>query len=98
MKKFEVEFFDGALEFIEKIPEIDRAKILANIKMMETDFDVVYTKLLRSPIRELIVKKYRLLFFIKKNVIYFVSGFVKKSQKTPTQEIEKAENVYKMMQ
>lgn len=98
MKKFEVEFFDGALEFIEKIPEIDRAKILANIKMMETDFDVVYTKLLRSPIRELIVKKYRFLFFIKKNVIYFVSGFVKKSQKTPTHEIEKAENVYKMMQ
>ena len=98
MKKFEVEFFDEALEFIGRLTETDKAKILANIKIMETDFDVVYTKLLRSPIRELVVKKYRLLFFIKVNTIYFVRGFIKKSQKTPIREIEKAENVYKIMQ
>ena len=98
MKKFEVEFFEEALEFIGKLTETDKAKILANIKIMETDFDVVYTKLLRSPIRELVVKKYRLLFFIKVNTVYFVRGFIKKSQKTPIREIEKAENVYKMMQ
>lgn len=97
MKKFSIEFFVGALDFIEQIPETDRAKVLASIKMMETNFDSVYTKLLKSPIRELIVKKYRILFFIKKDVIYFVSGFAKKSQKTPIQEIQKAENVYKMM-
>lgn len=97
VKKFEVEFFSEALDFIEKIPETDRAKVLANIKMMETDFDIVYTKLLKSPVKELIVKKYRLLFFIKKNVIYFVLGFVKKTQKAPVQEIQKAENIYKMM-
>lgn len=97
MKKFDIEFFNEALGFLGDIPEADRAKVLANIKVMETDFDIVYTKLLKSPVRELIVKKYRLLFFIKKNVIYFVSGFVKKTQKTPTQEIQKAENVYKMM-
>jgi phage-related protein len=97
VKKFEVEFFDDAVEFLEQLPEVDKAKILANAKIMETDFDAVYTKLLRSPIRELVVKKYRLLFFVKKNVIYFVSGFIKSSQKTPVREIEKAENVYKMM-
>ena len=67
MKKFEIQFFDEAANFIEKLHETDKAKILANAKMMETDFDVVYTKLLRSPVRELVVKKYRLLFFIKKN-------------------------------
>lgn len=97
MKKFEVQFFNEALDFIGQLPETDRAKILANIKMMETNFDVVYTKLLKSPIRELIVKKYRLLFFIKKDMIYFVLGFIKKTQKAPAQEIERAENVYKMM-
>lgn len=96
--KFEVQFFNEAIDFIEKLPEVDKAKILASIKIMETDFDTVYSKLLRSPIRELVVKKYRLLFFIKKNVIYFVRGFIKRSQKTPIREIDKAEDVYKMMQ
>lgn len=96
--KFEVQFFDEALDFIEQLPPVDKAKVLANIKIMETDFDTVYSKLLRSPIRELVVKKYRLLFFIKKNVIYFVRGFIKSSQKTPIREIDKAEDVYKMMQ
>lgn len=97
IKKLEVEFFDEALEFIDGLAQADKAKILAHAKIMETDFDVVHTKILKSPIRELVVKKCRLLFFIKKNTIYFVRGFIKKSQKTPLQEIEKAENVYKMM-
>lgn len=97
MKKFEVEFFSEAVEFLEQLHDTDKAKILANIKTMETDFDDVHTKLLRSPIRELVVKKYRILFFIKKNVIYFVLGFIKRSQKTPMREIEKAEKVYRMM-
>ncbi|OHA83289.1 MAG: hypothetical protein A2937_04015 [Candidatus Yonathbacteria bacterium RIFCSPLOWO2_01_FULL_47_33b] len=98
IKNFEIRFFDEALDFIYQLSEADKAKILAHIKTMETDFDTVYTKLLKSPIRELVVKKYRLLFFIKKNTIYFVRGFIKKSQKTPIQEIHKAEDIYKMMQ
>ena len=98
VKNFEVRFFDEALDFIYQLPEADKAKVLAHIKMMEADFDVVYTKILKSPIRELLVKKYRLLFFIQKDTIYVVRGFVKKSQKTPLREIVKAENVYKLMQ
>lgn len=97
MNKFNIKFFDEALNFFEQIPETDRVKVSASIKMMETDFDVVYTKLLKSPIRELIIKKYRLFFFIKKDTIYFVPGFIKKTQKTPPQEIQRAWNVYKMM-
>ena len=97
VNKFSIKFFDDALSFFEQIPETDREKVSSSIKMMETDFDIVYTKLLKSPIRELIIKKYRLLFFIKKDTIYFVSGFIKKTQKTPPQEIQKAESVYKMM-
>lgn len=97
VNKFSVKFFDDALSFFEQIPETDRAKVSASIKRMETDFDNVYTKVLKSPVRELIVKKYRILFFIKKDVIYFVLGFIKKTQKTPPQEIQRAESVYKMM-
>ena len=97
MNKFSVKFFGEARSFFEQIPRDDRAKVSASIKMMETDFDNAHTKLIKSPIRELIVKKYRILFFIKKDVIYFVSGFIKKTQKTPLQEIQRAENVYKMM-
>lgn len=97
MDKFEVQFFEDAYNFIEKLGEVDRAKVLAHIKIMETDFDVVHIKMVQTPIKELIVKKYRLLFFIKKNIIYFVNGFIKKSQKTPLKEIEKAQSVYNMM-
>lgn len=97
MNRLNIQFFNEAYDFINDMPELDRAKVLANIKMMETDFDIVHTKLLRSPIKELIIKKYRLLFYTKENTIYFTHGFLKKSQKTPIKEIEKAESVYKMM-
>ncbi len=97
MDKLKALFLEESSDFIEQLPDTDKAKVLAAIKTMETDFDAVYTKLLRSPIRELIVKKYRLLFFIKENIIYFVLGFVKKSQKTPVREIERAKHIYKLI-
>jgi phage-related protein len=97
MSTLQTLFFEDASEFIETIPEPDKAKVLAAIKMMETDFEVVKTKTLRHAIKELIVKKYRIVFFMKGRTIYFVLGFVKKSQKTPKYEIDRAEAVYKKM-
>ena len=95
MNNLRIHFFDEIYDFIEQLPKKDRAIVMAHITTMKTDMSVVYTKTLKSPIRELIVKKYRLLFFIEKNTIYFTTGFVKKSQKTPIQEIRKAESIYK---
>ena len=97
VNNFKILFLDNAYDFIDQLSEPDKAKILANIKIMETDLGVVRIKLLGNHIRELIVKKYRLLFFIKNNTIFFIDGFIKKSQKTPKREIEKAENIYKSM-
>lgn len=88
-------FFEGADNFIKSLPDIDRAKVMANIKTMAIDFDAVNTRLLKRPIKELKVKKYRLLFFIEKNTIYVISGFVKKGQKTPLREIQKAKEIHK---
>jgi phage-related protein len=92
---FQISFFEEAKIFIREQTETERAKIASNITKMTTDFDSVETKVLRGSVRELKVGKARLLFFIKKNIIYFVSGFTKKTQKTPIKEIEKAEAVYK---
>lgn len=58
-------------------------------------FDSVLIKTLRTPIKELIIKRYRLLFFIEGNLIYFVGSFVKKSNKTPKHEIDIAEKLFK---
>lgn len=97
MNKLEIQLFDEVYNFIDNLPESDKAKVLAHIKIMETDISVVHIKPLRNSIKELIVKKYRLIFFINKNTLYFVSGFIKKSQKTPVKEIDNAENIYKMI-
>ncbi len=35
------------------------------------------------------------MFFVDKNTIYLISGFVKKSQKTPKKEIDAAYKIYK---
>ena len=90
-------FFQRASDFIDELPVRDKAKVLATIKSAEKDFDLAHTKILHSPARELIVKKYRLLFFIKGQTIFYVSGFVKKSQKTPKQEIDYVLDIYEKM-
>lgn len=95
MKKYKIEVFEKAEKFIVSLPEKEKAKILANISMMQEDFSGINIRLLKNPIKELKVKNYRILFFIKKDVIYLVSGFLKKSQKTPSQEIDYAQSIYK---
>lgn len=94
MKKYNIEFFDKALIFIRSVAVINRALLLAKISSMSEDISSVETKLLKSPIKELKYKKYRLLFFINKNTIYFVSGFTKETQKTPPKELEHAYRIY----
>lgn len=97
MINHQILFFDEASDFIDTIPEPDKAKVLAAIKMMQTDIEVVYIKMLQKSVKELKVKKYRLIFFIKGNTIFFVQGFVKKSQKTPKYIIGHAQNIYNQM-
>ncbi|MDO8492414.1 MAG: type II toxin-antitoxin system RelE/ParE family toxin [bacterium] len=96
--KYEAKFFDKVRSFIQKLTPIDQAKIAANIEAMQMGkFDSVYTKSLKGPIKELIVRKFRFIFFIEKHIIYFVSAFIKKTRKAPKQEIENSEKIYKII-
>ena len=81
MKSYTAEFFDKALEFISSLPLDDKSLPLARVTDLLEDISSVETKLLKSPIKELKYKKYRLFFFINKNTIYFISGFIKKHKK-----------------
>jgi phage-related protein len=94
----DVQILDRVVAFIESLDYSNQAKIMAAIRVMKSgDFETVYTKQLAGPIRELKVKQYRLLYFIHKHTMYFVGGFTKKSTKTPKQEIENAQQLYKLI-
>ena len=91
-------FLEDVRIFIDMLPNEDQGKINATTIAMESgDFESIYIKTLKTPIKELIIKKYRLIFFIHKNTIYFIRAFVKKSQKTPKKEMENAEKIYKII-
>lgn len=83
--------------FLGTLSPINRGQIRADIVLLENgDFQTPYTKKLKGVIRELIVGNYRLIFFIKGDIIYFTSAFRKKSAKTPIKEIKQAEKCYKL--
>lgn len=89
-------FLDSVKKMLASMPEADRAKAAVAITAMkEGYFKLVETKTLRAPIRELKIKKYRLIFFIQEEFLYFIHIFIKQSAKTPKKEIEYAEKVYK---
>jgi phage-related protein len=96
--KYYALFLDDVRNFIGTLPNEDQGKINATVVAMESgDFESSYIKTLKTPIKELIIKRYRLIFFIYQNTIYFIGVFIKKSAKTPKKEIENAEKIYKMM-
>jgi len=85
------------MDFLRELPSKDRAKIEGDVNVMRSgDLHSPRIKTLRGAVKELIVKEYRILFFIHEHVIYFVRAFRKKSMKTPRKEIEYAERIYKL--
>ncbi|MBI5004100.1 type II toxin-antitoxin system RelE/ParE family toxin [Candidatus Kaiserbacteria bacterium] len=89
-------FLASVKDFIAKLSITNQAKVAAAINMMVNgEFGSVYTKKLKGPVHELIVKSYRFVYYIKGNEIYFVNAFVKKSAKTPKRVIEHAEKLFK---
>ena len=91
-------YFDKADEFLGDLDIRDQEKIAVCVKSLtEGDFKSIRTKLLRGKIRELIVKEYRIIFFIYLNSVYFVNAFRKKTNKTPRSEIDHAEKIYKQI-
>jgi len=82
---------DDVLEFIESLPIKDQDKILGSIgAFSKRQFDAVYVKQIFGEIKELRVRRYRLLFFVANDSVHFMRIFVKKTNKTPKREIELA--------
>ena len=96
MKRYQVVILREASKFLEKVVSEDRGIISRQMEHMErANFSILFIKTIHSPLRELKIKKYRIFFFINKNVIYIISAFIKKSQKAPQREILKAQNIIK---
>lgn len=102
-KKFEVEFLEEAYIFLKEIDKDASKKLIYNIEKSQLINDVkLFKKLTNTDIwefRTLYNKtQYRMLAFWdkrnKKEVLVVCShGFIKKSQKTPPNEIKHAEKL-----
>jgi phage-related protein len=101
-KNFDVELLEEAQVFLENLGEKERNKIFYNIRKAQYINDNELFKKLNENIWEFRTlynsKSYRLFAFwdkTKKNqtVVISTHGLLKKTQKTPTKEIDKAERM-----
>lgn len=103
MKRFDVKYLSGAIEFLERIEKKAAEKLLFNISKSQVINDPrIFKKLKNSNIWEFRAEyssnEYRLFAFWDKQQEAFVictHGITKKTQKTPTREIDKAEQLRK---
>ena len=105
LSRFEIEFLEDAREFLAKIDIKTRNKILFNIDKARITNDPVLFKKLDTEIWEFRTKynkqHYRLLaFWDKRNnkntLVICTHGFIKKTDKVPKGEIERAKQLMKM--
>lgn len=102
MEKFKIEFSEEVLSFLDKLEEKARDKILFNIDKARVTEDSKLFKKLNTEIWEFRTlykkKQYRLFAFWDKTdkqvtIVVATHGVLKKSQKTPKKEIEKATQI-----
>jgi phage-related protein len=104
-EKFQVQFLEDAASFLDNLDEKVREKIYYNIQKARFSNDKELFKKLKGEIwefRTLFNKThYRLFAFWDKTgksetVVISTHGIIKKTEKTPPGEIEKAENLRKL--
>lgn len=103
-EKFKVEFLKEVFEFLDELDEKAREKILFNIDKAKVKSDNTLFKKLTSDIWEFRTlfnkKQYRLFAFWDKTdkkvtIVIATHGIIKKTQKTPKKEINKATELMK---
>ncbi len=101
--RFDVLFLEDAIEFINSLEEKIRIKIQYNIFKSRCENDVELFKKLNDEIWEFRTKyngmSYRLFAFWdkeRKSMVIATHGLIKKTQKTPLQEIRRAEELMKL--
>ena len=99
IEKFKVEFLKEVFDFLDKVDDKARKKILFNIDRAKIKTDNTLFKKLTSDIWEFRTlynkKQYRFFAFWDKTdnkftIVIATHGIIKKAQKTPKKEIEKA--------
>ncbi|WP_264537770.1 type II toxin-antitoxin system RelE/ParE family toxin [Flavobacterium sp. N1736] len=102
MKYFETKFLEEAREFIFKLDKKISAKILYNIDVAENNQDSTLFKKLNNDIWEFRTRyagrQIRLLAFWdksdnKETLVFATHGFIKKVDKVPLNEIERANKI-----
>jgi phage-related protein len=97
--KLEIRLLSFAERYLNRLSPAEQAMVVADIEDMRNgNFDIVHTKKLSGPIRELIAGYHRFSYFRLRSVLYFVRGFRKKTAKTPRQEIEYARKIYTIIE
>jgi len=98
MNKLGLQIFDRVTEFIGSLSKQERLKTASRIdSIREGDFESVYVKMIRGPIKELIVKDSRFIFCIENNTMFVFHAFTKKTAKTPQKEIMRSEALYSLL-
>lgn len=101
---FKVEFLEEVIDFLDRLDEKARDKVIFNIDKAKQKNDNTLFKKLDSDIWEFRTlfnrKQYRLFAFWDKTnkkvtVVVATHGIIKKTQKTPKKEIEKARDLMK---
>jgi len=105
IEKFQVQFLEEASEFIDSLDEKARDKVIYNIQKARFSNDKELFRKLKDEIwefRTLFNKThYRLFAFWDKTgkqetVVISTHGLIKKTDKTPVAELEKAEKIRKL--
>lgn len=104
-EKFKVVYYTDALEFLQKVELKTREKIVYNIDKARFTLDPkLFKKLTGSDVWEFRTlyngKQYRLLAFWDKTkdidtLVIATHGFIKKTDRTPTKEIDRAHEIMK---
>jgi phage-related protein len=105
IEKFKIVYYTDAMEFLQRIESKTREKIIYNVDKARYTLDPkLFKKLTGSDIWEFRTlynsKQYRLLAFWDKTqdmdtLVIATHGFIKKAEKTPVNEIERAKEIMK---
>ena len=102
MPNFEIDLLPEAVEFLEKLDDKTREKIYYNLKKSQTTNDSELFKKLNETIwefRTLFTKTHFRIFSFwdkedkQQTLVLATHGIIKKTDKTPEKEIEKAEQI-----
>ncbi len=105
IEKFQVQFLEEAAEFIDSLDEKARDKVIYNIQKARLSNDKELFKKLKDEIwefRTLFNRTHHRLFAFwdktgqTETVVISTQGLIKKTEKTPGGELEKAERIRKL--